>query len=342
MDVKPTFAVIANSQDITATIVERFMELSQTDETGVTSDMLEITLANYEPCIQLPPTGAELELFLGYDGANERMGMFVCDEIEASGMPRQLVIRARGAIFDKTPKGKANLQSQKERSWPKGTKLTDMVAKIAKEHGMEPLVSASLKSIVLPHIDQASESDLNLLVRIGKNYDAIVKPSDGKLVVAKRGESKSASGQTLPTISLTPPDVTRWRTMRTARESSGTVVAYYHANKSSKRHEIKVGSGEPVTRIKKYFPEKEMAVAAAKAELSKRDRQKVAVSITMPGRNDLAAECPLTLAGFMDGSDGKYIVTRVAHNVTKDGGYSCSLEAEIPTDGGKAVQDEAQ
>jgi phage protein D len=270
------------------------------------------------------------------------MGMFVADEIETSGMPRQMVIRARAAVFDKTPAGKANLQSQKERSWPAGTTLGAMVAKIAKEHGMEPAVAASLKSIKLPHIDQASESDLNLLVRIGKNYDAIVKPSDGKLVVAKRGESKSVSGQSLAAISLTPAAVTSWRRLKATRESSGTVVAYYHATKNSKRHEVKVGEGEPVRRLQKYHPTKEMAVDAAKAELAKRDRQKATLSITMPGRNDVAAECPLTTAGFLDGSDGSWIITRVVHAITKDGGYSCSVEAETPAEGGDQVEDTPQ
>lgn len=339
MDVTPTFQVLANGTNISAMIAERFISLSLTDETGITSDMLEIVLSNYEPCIERPPTGAELELFLGYDGANERMGMFVCDEIETSGPPREMVLRARGAIFDKTPKGKANLQSQKERSWPKGTKLGDMVAKIAKEHGMEPAVSASLKSIVLPHIDQASESDLNMLVRIGKKYDAIVKPSDGKLVLAKRGESKSVSGKSLASITLTPKDVTSWRLSQTSRESSGTVVAYYHTNKQNKRHEVKVGEGEPAQRLKQYFPEKDMAVQAAKAELAKRDRQKSTLAVSLPGRNDLTAESPLTMAGFLDGTDADYIVTRVTHSITKDGGYSCSLEAELPNEGGDKVQD---
>lgn len=342
MDVTPTFRITANQQDITAAIEDRFISLTLTDETGITSDMLEIRMADHDPLqpIQKPPKGAELEVFLGYDGQAERMGMFVCDEIEYSGWPGEMIIRARGAIFDKTPNGKANLQSQKTRSWPKDTTLGAMVAKIAKEHGMEPAVSASLKSITLPHTDQSDESDLNLLVRIGKKYDAIVKPSDGKLVLAKRGESKSVSGKALPAVTLTPDDgITSFRVVETARESSGTVVAYYHATKQAKRHEVKVGSGEPVTRLKLYHPTKDMALSAAKAELAKRDRQKSTLSISLPGRTDLAAEVPLTTTGFREGVDGKWIVTRVTHSLDKDSGYSCSLEAETPNEGGKDTSD---
>lgn len=345
MGLTPTYRLLANSADITAAIVDRFISLTLTDETGITSDMLEITLADNDPAvpIQKPPKGAELELFLGYDGAAERMGMFVCDEIEYSGWPGEMIIRARGAIFDKTPKGKANLQSQKARSWPNGTTIGAMVAKIAKEHGMEPAVSASLKSIKLPHTDQSDESDLNLLVRVGKKYDAIVKPADGNLVMAKRGESKSVSGKALPSIAVTPAtDITRFRVTETAKDSSGTVVAYYHQTRGAKRHSVKVGSGEPTRRLKMYFPTKDQAVAAAQAEAAKRDRQKSTLSLTMPGRPDMLAECPLTTAGFRDGVDGDWIITRVTHRLEKSGGYSCEVEAETPTKGGENVSDEVE
>lgn len=342
MGLKPTYQVLANTTDITAIIESRFVSLSLTDETGITSDMLEIKLSDHDPAapIQKPPKGAELEVFLGYDGVNARMGLFCVDEIEYSGWPGEMTIRARGAIFDKTPKGKANLQSQKTRSWPAGTTLGAMVTKIAKEHGMEPAVSAALKSIPLPYIAQQDESDLNLLVRLGKKYDAIVKPADGKLILAKRGESKSVSGQALAAITVTPAsDVTSFHVMETARDSSGTVIAYYHKTKTSRRHEVKVGSGEPVTRLKQFQPTKEMATALAKAELAKRDRQKSTLSLTMPGRNDIGAECPLTTSGFRDGVDGEWIVTRATHSIDKSGGYSVSVEAETPTEATDEIED---
>jgi phage protein D len=331
---KPTFRVLANSKDITDTIAARFISLSLTDETGVTSDLLEIVLAD-DPAqpIQKPPKGAELEVFLGYDGQAQRMGMFVCDEIEFEGWPMQMTIRARAAVFDKTPAGKADLQTQKTRSWDKGTKLGDMVAKIAKEHGMEPAVADSLKSIPLPHIAQSDESDLNLLVRLAKKYDGAVKPADGKLVLAKRGESKSVSGQSLASISLTPASgITSFHVTEASKDDAGTVVAYYHETKQAKRHEVKVGKGEPVRRLKQYQPTKDMALALAKAELARRSRGTTTVTLNMPGRPDVAAECPLNLSEFRDGVDGDYVITRVAHTLDKDGGYKCRVEAELPND----------
>lgn len=334
MGLKPEYRLLANAQDITATISDRLVSLRYTDEAGMESDVLEITLADHDldNPIQVPPTGAELELFMGYDGQADRIGLFVCDEVELSGWPGEMTIRGRAAPFDTSKNGQANLQTQKTRSWPKGTTLGDMVEKIAKEHGMTAAVADVLAEITLPHIDQADESDMHLLGRVVKKYDAVVKPAAGKLVVAKIGSAKTVSGQELPTVTLTPGEVSRWRVVMSKRETAGMVVAYWHAVKSAKRNEVKVGTGEPVTRLKMYYPTQEMALAAARSELDRRERRKVTVSVTLPGRTDLVAEGRVILAGFRDGVDGEWSITRAEHSM--DGsGYVTTIEAEQPNEG---------
>lgn len=331
----PTYTILADQADITAAIKSRLLGLSLTDAVGMESDMLEITLADNDPAapISIPPTGAELRLFLGYDGLNVPMGLFVCDEVEVAGWPGEMVIRARAAVYDKSKGGKSDLQTQKTRSWPAGTKLGDMVAKIAKEHGMEPAVSASLKSIALPHTDQADESDINLLVRMAKKYDAVVKPGNGKLVLSKRGESKSVGGQALAPVLLAPQDCTAFRLVMAKRETAGMVVAYWHAVKTAQRNEVKVGKGEPVRRLKQYYPTKEMALAAARADLSRRERGEVTISLNVTGSPMIAAEAPLVLAGFRPGVDGEWLISRVTHRIDASSGYTCDVEAEKPNSG---------
>lgn len=340
--VKPQYKLLANKQDITALISDRLISLRYTDEAGMDSDMLEITLADHVPAnpIQVPATGAELELFMGYDGQLDRIGLFVCDEVELAGWPGEMTIRGRAAPFDQSKSGKSNLQTQKTRSWAKGTKLGAMVKKIAKEHGLEPAVAESLAGIVLPHIDQADESDLHFLGRVAKKYDAIVKPAAGKLILAKTGSAKTVSGQSLPTVTLAPGEVSRWRVVMSKRETAGMVVAYWHAVKSAKRHEVKVGQGEPVKRLKMYYPTQEMALAAARSELDRRERRKVTVSLTLPGRTDLVAEGRVILAGFRDGVDGEWSITRAEHSMDS-GGFSTTVEAEQPNDGSTAEVEDA-
>ncbi|AWM89123.1 phage tail protein [Microvirga sp. 17 mud 1-3] len=330
----PAFRLVANSADITAAILDRFVSLTLTDEAGMESDTFEVTLADHDPLapIAMPATGAELEVFLGYDNMVQRMGLFVVDEVELSGWPGQMTIRGKAAPFSTSKGGKTDLQTQKSRSWEKGTKMGALVAKIAGEHGMEPAVSESLKSITLPHLDQTEESDISFLVRVAKRYDAIAKPAGGKLVMAKRGESKNASGEELPPILVHASQVSAWRMTLAKRESPGTVIAYYHQKRSAKRIEVKVGEGEPVRRLRHWYPDEKAAKDAAQAELDKRARGEHKFSLTMPGDPMLAAESPLVASGFRAGADGEWIVTRAVHSLSKGSGYQCDVEAEKPND----------
>ena len=333
MGLRPAFKVLANGADITSTLAGRLKGLSVTDEAGFESDTLEISLADTDPDnpIAIPPTGAELEVWLGYaDEGLQRMGLFIADEVELAGWPGEMTIRGRAAPMEASKGGKSDLQSQKTRAWAKGLTLKAMVAKIAKEHGLTPVVAQSLAGVVLPHFDQTEESDISFLVRVARKLDAVVKPGGGKLAVAKRGESKSASGEDMPTIFLAATDCTRWGLSITTRDSEGTVVAFYHDRGAAQRKQVTAGSGDPVRRLRHNFPDQASAKTAAQAELDKRDRRKNKLSLSMPGDPLLGAEAKLELSGFRAGVPTSWLVTRVEHRFGTGDGYSCEIEAEKP------------
>lgn len=341
LNIAPAFRIEANSADITAKIRDRFVELSLTDETGVTADTLEIVLADHLPDqpIEVPPTGAELRVWIGYEGEVIDRGLFVADEIELAGAPGRVIIRARAAPFEQSKGGKVDLQTQKTRSWVRGTTIGGMVKKIAGEHGMTPRVAAALASITLPHIDQASESDMNLLARIAKRHDAVVKPAGGALVFAVRGSAEAAGGAAMPRVVLTPADGRDYRVTIASRESAGTCIAYYNSVRKAKRHEITVGEGEPVKRLRMTYPDAAAATAAARAELRKSARSERTMAFTIPGRAELGAECIVELRGFRDGVDGEWLTTSVTHRITKGDGFVTEIAGELPNaaDGPKAA-----
>jgi hypothetical protein len=334
MGLRPVYRLLANQEDLTNTIRRRLISLRYTDEAGLDSDVLEIVLADNEPDhpIEIPPTGAELELYLGYDDMAERIGLFIADEVELSGWPGQMTIRARAAPFEKSKAGKINLQSQKTRDWDAGTMLGDVVKAIASEHGLIPAVAEDLASVVLPHLAQIDESDINFLSRVIRRYDAVIKPAGGKLALAKIGEAKTVGGRDMSTVTLTPSDVSSWRVSITKRETSGSVIACWHETEEAKRHEVQVGDGEPKTRLKMYYANQDLARAAAETELRKRERGTVSVSVTLPGRTDLMAEGRLILKGFRAGVNGEWSIKRAEHSLGS-GGYTTSVEAETPNTG---------
>lgn len=331
VNITPSFSLAANDKDITAVIQDRFVSLSLVDETGENSDKLEIVLSDSDTDkpIKIPPRGAELALSLGYDGKMTKKGIFVCDDVSGRGWPAQLVITAHAAPWDETPKGKVDFQSHKTRSWKVGTTIGAMVQKMANEHGMTAVISPSLAAVVLPHFDQSEESDMNLLLRIAKKYDAIAKPAGGKLIFTKRGDATTASGAALPRIAVDAADVTAFEWSISTRDSAGTVVAYYHAKRAAKRHEVTAGTGEPVKRIKQYFATADMALAAAKAELARRARGEYKITLNMPGDPRMTAECLLDVTGFRTELNGEWLVKRVEHALGKDA-YRCVVECERP------------
>lgn len=328
----PAFTLTANGNDITAVIVDRFASLSLVDETGDNADKLEIMLTDHDPAkpIKIPPRGAELALALGYDGKLTQKGVFVCDDVSGRGWPATLVITAHAAPWDETPKGKVDFQSHKTRSWPVGTTIGAMVQKMAQEHGMQALVSPALASVALPHLNQSEESDMNLLLRLAKKYDAIAKPAGGKLIFTRRGDATNVSGAALPRIAVDASDVSAFEWSISTRESAGTVVAYYHAKRSAQRHEVTAGSGEPVKRLKQYYPTADMALAAARAELARRARGEYRISLNMPGDPRLTAECILVVTGLRDELNGEWLVKKAEHAIAKDAAYRCIVDCERP------------
>lgn len=327
----PTFKVIAESEDITRTIRSRLKHIRLTDEVGNLSDSVEIALSDHDPThpIRIPPTGAELEIFIGYGERVRRMGLFVVDQVELSGYPGEMIISAAAAPFEQSKAGKNDLQSQKTRSWEAGITLGAMVNRIAGEHRMEPAVSPKLASIALPHTDQVSESDMNLLHRIAKRYDASMKPAGGKLVVVPVGEAMNAPGEDMPRVTLTPKDGSAYRVTIASRESAGTCIAYYRDIRAAQRRMVTIGEGEPVRRLRHAYRDSASAEAAARAELRKRARGEHGLSYTVPGRADLVAETLVTMSGFRDGVDGDWIVTRAEHYIGPNG-YATTIDGVRP------------
>jgi len=328
------FKVEANRVDIRDAIRDRLYSLQISDGAGFESDLLEVVLIDDDPTapLEMPPTGAEIEVTMGYELFSRKMGLFVVDELELAGWPLALVVRARAAPFDKTKYGKTDLQTQKNRSWEKGSTLAKLLETLAKEHGMEPAISASMAGIVLPHLDQREESDINFLLRVVRKYDGVVKPAGGYLTITKRGEGLSASGAELPTVTLTRTDISDFRLTQQKRDTAGTVIAYYKVSKKAARTEIKVGNGEPVKRIGTNYPTKEMALAAAKAEYNRRLRGESKLGLTLIGSPEFMAEMIVNITDVHPAINGEWLVETCRHRLG-DSGYMVDLELQKPNSG---------
>src|SRR5690606_20485110 len=136
-----------------------------------------------------------------------------------------------------------DLPVPRTKSWDQTT-LGEIVRTIAANNELEAVVAEKLASIAVDHLDQTDESDLNLLTRLGERHDAIATIKAGRLVFAPRGQAKTASGNELPIITLSPKDGDRYSYRETDRDGYTGVAAYYDDLDSGKQMRVVVGSEE--------------------------------------------------------------------------------------------------
>ncbi|MEG2269318.1 MAG: hypothetical protein RSC68_33965 [Acinetobacter sp.] len=73
------------------------------------------------------------------------------------------------------------------------------------------------------------------------------KPVGGKLLFVKRGEIE------LPSLTLAKQQVSDWEMTSRTSDRVGTAIVYWHDKKGAKKHEVKVGDGEPVKRLRHIY-----------------------------------------------------------------------------------------
>ena len=320
---RPNFRILANQQDVTNTLRDRLLSLRITDEAGTQSDTVEIQLDDRDATIQWPRHGAELDIFLGADESQlTRMGLYIVDEIEHSGSPSTLTIRGKAADM------RASIKAPKTRSWD-GITLGALVKTIAGEQGLTAKIANQLASFPVGHIDQSNESDLHLLTRMARQHGAISKPVAGFLVFVPKGESKSATGQSLPLMDIPKHHITRHRMSQAERGKYPSVNAYWHDSNTAEKQRVVVGEGKPVYAIRHTYNNAQEATNAALATLQRLQRGIATLSLTLLGRPKLQAEGRIRIAGIRDPVNGEWIINRVEHQLDSSG-LQTRCDAEIP------------
>ena len=214
--------MVEGQGDVTAQISERLLSLRVRDEEGYRSDAVEIRVDDRGGETELPRRGVALEVELGYEASGRvAMGRYVVDEVELSGPPETLTVRATAADM------RTGAKQRKTRSWDQVT-IGDLVATVARDHDLEPRVERGLAGIVLPHVDQTDESDLHLLTRLGEKYDAAARPAGGRLVFARRGAGRSATQGAVTAVRVAREQAGDYRVMFDDRRRYGAVKAYWY------------------------------------------------------------------------------------------------------------------
>jgi phage protein D len=229
---RPAWTLAVDGIDITAKAAERLVSLTLTDNRGFEADQLDLVLDDTDDALMLPPRGAQIRLALGWDDTGTiDKGGYVVDEIEHSGAPDQLSIRARSADL------RGGLTTQMERSFHDVT-FGDIVRTVAAENGLEDVVAPDLAAEALDHVDQTNESSANLLTRLAGMFDAIACVKDGRLLCLRAGEGRTASGKLLPAATIERRDGDQHRFTLAEREAYTAVRATWYDKAAGTKGEI--------------------------------------------------------------------------------------------------------
>lgn len=195
----------------------------------------DLELDDADGKIVLPRRGAVITLALGWKGQPLfPKGAFTVDEIEHTGAPDRLTIRARSADFRET------LNTRREKSWHKTT-VGEVVKEIAARHKLKMALGKDLSDKPVDHIDQTNESDGSFLMRLARQYGAIASVKNGNLLFIRQGQGKSASGKPLPVITITRKDGDSHRFTTADRGAyTGVIASWLHTREPAKKENTTV------------------------------------------------------------------------------------------------------
>ena len=201
---------------------------------------------------------------------------------------------------------------------------------LAGEHGLTPRVAEALARTKLPHLDQANESDMNLLTRLGQRFNAVATVKAGSLLFAPIGAGTTSTGKPLPTVTLTRRDGDQHRYSVADRDAYTGVRAYWVDKGKARRQSVLVGTDDNAKRLRESYADEATARQHAHAELERVKRGVAKFNYTLAiGRADLFPEQPITASGFKPDIDGqRWLIAKTTHSVSGSSGFTTALELE--------------
>ncbi len=329
------FQLTVEGVDRTLQVEQRLISLSMTDKRGTEADELSLTLSDQDGALPLPTEGNKIQLWLAMPETGDMIdkGTFTIDQAEHSGTPDQLQIRAKSADF------KSSLKVKRSDSYHQH-KLGEIASSVAKRHDLILAIDKSSAALMIDHIDQHRESDINLLTRLCDDNDLMCTIKAGRLIIKPMANSKAPSGTALgeATITRASGDQHRYSLADRTSDYEETTSSYHDdATGKTKHISVKGGKSKPLDKLPndkahvltKPAKSKKDAVAKAKAADNKKARRVASFDITLAkARPDIIADSPATVRGFRPYIDAhKWVVVEVTHDLSGSG-YSTGLKCE--------------
>ena len=242
-------------------------------------------------------------------------------EAELAGVPDVIQIKALGANV------KRKLRSRQGKAYEKTT-LAAIAGEVAGRNGLE--LVGDIQDVVITRVTQVYEQDLPFIKRLADEYGHGMNVKRGQLRVFKRVDVKAQGA----VRTIKRKEVTRFR----FKDKISTIVesakVIYHdplvkdvyigemaddADGKKKRH----STDELKINIRAETPEQ--AQIKAESALDKANEDQTTGTLWMMGEAWQEAGINVMLEGWK-ALDGKYLIEKATHTVTRGVGWSCILE----------------
>lgn len=323
------YRITLDGRDLSLLVAPHLISLALSESRADEADTLDIVLDDSQGIFAIPKRGVTIRLSIGWVGAQlVDKGSFTVDEIEHSGAPDVITIRARSASMTHA------MSARREKSWHRQT-IGSIVGAIADRHSLKAAIGEALGSVAIAHIDQTHESDMSFLTRLAKRYDAVMNVKASHLLFMSIGIGETASGEPLEVLHLTRASGDQHRYHVAQRESYAAVRASYHSNGKAKRESVRAGAED--SRNVKVLPDnyatEAEARAAAQAEYTRTQRGQATMSYTLAlGRPEVFPEMNVAVSGFKPDIDATQWLVKKATHAIGEGGFTTALELEVAGD----------
>lgn len=261
--------LLDDGTDLAAKINPRFLELTLSEKRGGEADELSLTLHNHDGRIATPETGRVLTLALGWKVGGPSTGLvgkgrFKVDEVEESGPPDVITVRARSADLG------GDYRKRRTQVW-RETTVGTVLDTIAGRYGVESMIHPDLRGLAITVLEQHLKSDMAFVMDLGRRFDALATWKDRKLIFMPVGATTTPSGKAIPSLTLTRRHGWSWRFTRADREENDGAEAEWHDSAEGKRKKVSTG-GTKRKKLKRVYGSEAEAKQAAKAATAKGKR----------------------------------------------------------------------
>lgn len=338
-------AIQYNKVDITDSLREYSLTVEYTDELTGKADDLQLTLddpkwlwlTDWFPDKGATVQGQIITKFWNSTIEAEKMldmGLFEIDEIEASGAPNTVKIKAVSVPNNTTLRGVVTTKQ-----WEKIT--IKQVAEEKANNAKLKLHYETEENPTLDRIEQTEQSDLSFLYKLCTDHGLALKVTDGTMVIFEEKKLEDAEPllcfirpqaenvepiQNKDGVNLRLLEVSSWSFSTSVRDVYKACRVEYQ--KGKKKEKI-VGTFTDPNKtegktliVKEEVANQEEAIRKAKKALRDKNKDEVTVRMQLQGDTDLNSGLTVIVKGF-GRFDGKYLITQVRHSV--GGAYRCSV-----------------